>query len=154
MFQIDRLERRPADLPLIEDDGEAPMINEGTGSRYIFTDRDRRQVETMAGLGLTHEQIAAVMRIGISTLVRKFANELQVGTAEANFEVAKNLYSIATSREQGCVPAAIFWMKARAGWRQNDPQQDQAQQSVTIKIEGGLPELRVENGQISSDNKP
>lgn len=87
---------------------------------YVPTERDRRQVETMTGLGLTQAQISSVMGISEDTIYRHFSEEVAAGAAKANAQVAQNLFSIATSRESGAVTAAIFWMKTRARWRETN----------------------------------
>ena len=42
--------------------------------------------------------------------------QLVRGTTEANVKVAQSLFQMATQGKN--VAAAIFWMKARAGWRE------------------------------------
>ena len=45
-----------------------------------------------------------------------FREELDRGMTEANLKVAQSLFNMATVG--GSVAAAIFWMKARASWRE------------------------------------
>lgn len=85
---------------------------------YVPEEKDRKQVLTMAGIGLTQDQIAKIMGISDETLRRNYKNELETGTSRMNAMVAQNLYSIATSKGQGSVAAAIFWMKTRARWQE------------------------------------
>lgn len=85
---------------------------------FVATDKDRRQVEVMTGLGLTQEQISKILGFSEDTLQRHFRAELDSGVAKANAQVAQNLFSIATSRDQGSVAAAIFWMKTRGQWKE------------------------------------
>lgn len=82
------------------------------------TEKDRKQVTVMAGIGLTHDQIAKVLGISDETLRKYYGNELETAEALMNAQVAQNLFSIATSKGAGSVAAAIFWMKTRAGWRE------------------------------------
>jgi len=77
---------------------------------HVPTDRDRRQVEVMTGLGLTQEQIGKILNVSEDTLQRHYADEIASGVAKANVQVAQNLFNIATSRDSGAVAAAIFWM--------------------------------------------
>jgi len=84
------------------------------------TEKDRKQVTLMAGIGLTHDQIAKVVGVSDETLRKYYDKELETAAAMMNAQVAQNLFSIATSKASGCVPAAIFWMKTRAGWREVD----------------------------------
>jgi hypothetical protein len=77
----------------------------------------------MTGFGLTHPQIAAVIGISDETLRKYYRTELDTGAALANSRVAQNLYKIATSDGTGAVSAAIFWAKARMGWRETQRQE-------------------------------
>ena len=81
-------------------------------------DKSRKQVLLMSGIGLTQDQIARVMLVSDETLRKYYSDELETGAAKMNAAVAQNLYSIATSKGQGAVAAAIFWMKTRANWRE------------------------------------
>jgi len=84
-----------------------PKLNPSPEQRLI--------VKTMAGMGASHEYIAA--RIGIrspKTLRKYFREEIDFGAAEANLVVAQSLHKNARG---GDVTAEIFWMKSRAGWR-------------------------------------
>lgn len=82
------------------------------------TDKDRKQVTIMAGIGLTQSQIGKVLGISDDTLRKYYEHELETAESIMNAQVAQNLYSIATSKQSGSVAAAIFWMKTRAGWRE------------------------------------
>ena len=84
--------------------------------RYEPTDEQRRTVKTMAGFGVPHEDIATFLGIDPKTLRKHFRAELDRGTVEANAKVAQSLFQMATQGKN--VAAAIFWMKARAGWRE------------------------------------
>ena len=50
------------------------------------------------------------------TLRKHFRRELSRGSVEATAKVAQTLFHMATVDKN--VGAAIFWMKARAGWRE------------------------------------
>jgi hypothetical protein len=80
------------------------------------TDEQRRQVMTLASLGITQDQIASLLRLAPKTLRLRYRNELDTGTTEANVRVAQSLFNMAT--KGGNVAAQIFWLKARAGWRE------------------------------------
>ena len=70
----------------------------------------------MSGLGLPQDQIALLLEIDPKTLRKHFRDDLDRGMAEANVKVGQSLFNMATSGNN--VAAAIFWMKARAGWRE------------------------------------
>jgi hypothetical protein len=84
--------------------------------QFAPTDEQRRAVKEMACHGVPQDDIALVIDIAPKTLRLHFRRELDLGSAEANNEVGRSLYKMATSGTN--VAAAIFWMKARAGWRE------------------------------------
>jgi hypothetical protein len=79
------------------------------------TPEQRSQAATMSGLGLTHEQIAVVLGISADTLTRHYQADLDRGHAQAVATIAGGLFSQARAGNLG---AQIFWLKARAGWRE------------------------------------
>ena len=78
----------------------------------------RRQVEAMAGYGVTEAQIAGLIGVDAKTLRKHYRDELDHGHVKANVKVAENLFRKATGEGREAVTAAIFWMKARAQWRE------------------------------------
>jgi hypothetical protein len=83
---------------------------------YEPNDEQRRLVRAMAGFGVPQDDIATHLDIDPKTLRKHFRQELDRGTTEANVKVAQSLFQMATQGKN--VAAAIFWMKARAGWRE------------------------------------
>jgi len=81
-------------------------------------DKTREQVERTAGYGLTHDQIARVIGVSDETLRKYYREELHLGVAHANAEVAKSLYQRATKDKN--VVACIFWLKCRANWKETE----------------------------------
>jgi hypothetical protein len=74
----------------------------------------------MTGFGLIQDEIARWLDIDDKTLRKHFRRELDTGAIEANTRVAASLYAMATKDK---IPAAaIFWMKARAGWKDHNPE--------------------------------
>lgn len=86
------------------------------GVLYEPTEEQRRTVKAMSGLGVPHEGIAVLLEIDPKTLRKHFDAELERGSVEATAKVAQSLFQMATQGKN--VAAAIFWMKARAGWRE------------------------------------
>ena len=82
------------------------------------TDEQRRTVRLMAGFGVPQDAIAAHFEVDAKTLRKHFRRELDRGMVEANVKVAQSLFTMATQGNN--VAAAIFWMKARAGWREKN----------------------------------
>lgn len=86
------------------------------GVAYEPTDEQRRTVRAMSGFGIPHEDIATLLEIDPKTLRKHFRRELDRGSIEATAKVAQSLFNMATVGNN--VAAAIFWMKARACWRE------------------------------------
>ena len=88
------------------------------GQSHKPSDDRRKQVMMMAGMGLRHIDIGRLVKLDPKTLRKYYRHELDTGMAEANLRVAQSLYHMAV-REH--IPsAAIFWLKARAGWKDHD----------------------------------
>jgi hypothetical protein len=75
----------------------------------------RRQVEAMAAYGIPEIDIARVVAIDPKTLRKHYRDELDMGEAKANAQVAGYLFN---SAKNGNVTAQIFWLKTRAKWRE------------------------------------
>lgn len=92
------------------------------GNEHKPTAEQRRTVEAMAGYGIPEADVARVVGIAPMTLRKHYGDELDLGRVKANAKVAQSLFQIATSPEaKGAVPAAIFWLKSRAGWSEYAP---------------------------------
>lgn len=85
---------------------------------YVPTDKERAQVRLLAAMGVRDYEIAKVIGISHPTLGKHFWQELEVAHIEANAKVAQSLFKQATG-EKPNVTAAIFWLKCRAGWRED-----------------------------------
>jgi hypothetical protein len=83
---------------------------------HIPTAETAKQVETLAGYGLTVEQIGHVLACSHDTVKRHYADELERGQAVAVAKVAQTAFQMATS---GAQPAmTMFWLKTRARWKE------------------------------------
>ena len=85
---------------------------------YEPTDKERGQVKMLSAMGIPDYDIAKVMQISGPTLRKYFFQELEVGQIESTAKVAQSLFKQATG-EKPNVTAAIFWLKCRAGWRED-----------------------------------
>ena len=83
---------------------------------YGPAEDERRTVRALSGYGVPQEGIAIHIGVDPKTLRKHFRDELDRGSVEATAKVARSLFRMAT--EGQIVAAAIFWMKARAGWRE------------------------------------
>ena len=82
---------------------------------FMPVDGERKQVEALSGYGLPIEQIAILIRDGISvdTLRKHFSNELVAGKAKANSGIGRTLFQKAMG---GDTTAAIWWSKTQMRW--------------------------------------
>ena len=84
---------------------------------HVATDATKAQVDALAGLvGLPQAEIAAFLEIDLKTLRKHYRKELDTATVKANAAVAKALFTKATKGND--TGAMIFWLKARAKWRE------------------------------------
>jgi hypothetical protein len=99
-----------------------------------ISETDLRIVETMAGRGAILDDIACVIGISASTLDRWLKHDqvklaYKKGRAIAKDNVAGKLYDLAMS---GDTIAAIFWLKAQAGW--SDKQNEIPLETAQVQI--------------------
>jgi hypothetical protein len=87
------------------------------------------------------DEIATFPELDEKTVRKHFRQEADRGSIEATTRVAWSLFRIATNR--GSVAAAIFGMKARAGWREkHDPSATASgdETDKSINVVGYFPE--------------
>lgn len=85
--------------------------------RYEPTEEMRKQVELLSGIGVPLEQICTVAGIDRKTLSKHYREAIDMGYAKANSRMAKRLFDIANGDTRDALPACIFWLKCRAGWK-------------------------------------
>jgi hypothetical protein len=81
-----------------------------------LSEDQRRAARAMAGLGVSRHQIAKYLGLEEAALAAALGDELDQAEVDADAKVAKALFTMATQKNN--VAAAIFWMKARGGWRE------------------------------------
>ena len=79
------------------------------------TEAMRQAVLLHATVGTPHETIASILQIDPKTLRLHYRAELDEATAKANAVIGGALFNKAKA---GDTASMIFWMKARAGWRE------------------------------------
>ena len=79
----------------------------------------RELVERLASIGIPQDKSADVVGISAPSLRKHYRAELDGAALRANAAVASNLFAIATGDGPRSATAAIFWLKCRAGWREN-----------------------------------
>lgn len=156
LLQIMRQDRRRAERKRIDEEGPTRITKP-----FEPTDVQRQLVRDMVAYGIPTEEIASVVinphtDRGISppTLRKHFAHELKTGHVLANAEVAANLFDIATSRfDQGNVRAAIFWLKARAGWKETSEVEVTANTGVLVVPPEMTPDQWVEKQKAENEDR-
>jgi hypothetical protein len=76
----------------------------------------------MAAIGIDQNDMARLLKIAPKTLRKHFRDELDLGMVRANAAVGGALFKAATTPGPGMNAAAIFWAKARMGWREQPTQ--------------------------------
>ena len=84
---------------------------------YKPTEQDKKTVEMMTACGIPQTEVAVCIGGGmtVKTLRKHFRKELLTARTEANAEVANSLFQQAVN---GNTSAAIWWTKARMGWKE------------------------------------
>jgi len=77
---------------------------------------DAGQIEMLAACGVPEADIAKVLGTDVASLRQRFGDALDAGRGVANATVAESLLRKAIGDGPQSVTAAIFWLKARAGW--------------------------------------
>lgn len=98
--------------------GKKPVKRRRGRPDHVPTDQTRGQVQILAIAGNKQEVIAMVVGISLPTLRKHYRRELDTAVPLATAAVVHNLHKIATSRGQGAVAAAIYWMKTH-GWKES-----------------------------------
>ena len=99
-------------------------------------DVNLEQVEVIASLGLTDEEIAVILGISRRTLnywkkAPPFLHSLKRGKLKADFQITKSLYEKAKA---GDTTAMIFWLKNRRPdlWRDKHDVEHSGNVSITV----------------------
>lgn len=110
--------------PSTADAGKDPLTGE-----IVPHERDDKiagQVEAMAAFGFTSDEIAVALNLRPGQVRHYYAKELEVAPVKANMQVAKAFYDVAKSGKNW--QASLSWLKARAGWADNEQQPGAAMQ--------------------------
>ena len=105
------------------------------GVAHEPTDVTRMQVKTLAAVGMQQEHIATKLKISVDTLYKHYKEELALGTADANADIAKTLYQQAKS---GNTAAMIFWLKTRARWKEVHAHEHTGADGAPVSIQADL----------------
>lgn len=166
-----RQRERRAEMKRAREDAKAKLAREGVLEKpapgglavgFEPTPEDRARVQSLAGLGMRHDEIAIMVvspltnaPIDEKTLRRHFEQELLEGPVKANSKVAESLYQQATGTGgvARSTTAGIFWAKARMGWRETQHVEVDVKSGVLIAPSGSTPEEWVAAVQQDNEGK-
>lgn len=86
------------------------------------TEKDRKQIRALIGMGLTARQVAVIIGVSHETLYKYCKEDIDAGRPNALAQVAATAFRLATSGK--CPAMTMFWLKTQAGWSQNGPAGD------------------------------
>jgi hypothetical protein len=117
----------------------------------------RRQVEALAAYGIPADNISRIVGVDAKTLRKYYREELDLGEAKANAQVAGFLFN---SAKNGNVSAQIFWLKTRAQWRETPLElkhsgvigRKDVTEMTDEELDGRIHELVTELGYATDEN--
>ena len=86
---------------------------------HVRNEVTAKRVKLLAAMGIIPSDIAKVVELSAPTVRKYYLREIETGGIEANAAVAQSLYRQATASEKPSVIAQIFYLKCRAGWRED-----------------------------------
>lgn len=122
------------------------------------SEKTRAQVEALVACGIPQEEIAKLIGVTVDTMAKHYREEMDLGLAKANAQVARNLFRMATGNGREALGAACFWLKTRGGWRETMNHHHEGKLAVSHSAEedilGKLARLAGEAGSAEADPKP
>jgi hypothetical protein len=105
-------------------------------------DFNRGKVQVMAGYGAKHEDIALSLGICVTTLVKHYKRELDIGAIEANNVVMGSMMTQIKMMMPGSAALIIWWTKCKMGWHEGHTESEDAiQEYAKIRDPGELAKL-------------
>jgi len=100
---------------------------------FVPNEKSRRQVKSMSALGMKQEEMATLLEITPKTLRKHFRSELDRGGVEANAEVMRSLYKMATSGKN--TAATIFWVKTRCAAPERRDRVEEGAVPIVVRLD-------------------
>ena len=125
-------------------------VDKGGRPWHRVTADSRRMVREAVGLGLQQNNVARLLGISPKTLRRHYRHEIDTGIDQVNLDVARALYTRASSGKDTI--ASIFMLKARAGWKEASSQEAALPQKIEVTF--ALPESVAEEKKAMIDITP
>ena len=105
---------------------------------WVPTDEERKKVRLYAGLGMTQEQIGAMLGKSVDSLDRHCREDLDAGKAEI---IAKVAGSLVRKAMNGDTASAIFYLKTQARWKETHLLGSDPDHPLAIHINGKQADL-------------
>jgi hypothetical protein len=103
--------------------------NPGGKPRHVPTEETRQKVMDCTARGVVQKSICQMLGITDKTLVKYYRAELDIGTDDANFQIAGALFKKALKGDTGSM---IFWLKTRGGWREKDREEEKPSEIAQV----------------------
>jgi hypothetical protein len=123
---------------------------------YEPSDANRNQVRMMSAVGITQADIASFLGISVNSVRRHFEEELRLGGIQANMQVGGNLFKMATGSPEvkSTIAAAIWWTKARMGWKDTSRIENTGPDGTPIQHEHQVMIVLPDNGRGDRPDVP
>ncbi len=121
----------------------------------------RKNVETMAGLGLRQEEMCLLVinprterPIRLETLIRYFSDELARGAPLLHLSIAQSLVKKALGDGPQAVTAGIWVSKCRMGWKERLAVEVEVKSGVVVAPAAMTPNEWIAQAAARTENKP
>lgn len=144
--------RQDQSLKYASDNGQMLEVktSESKGKpSIVFTAEQKRQIETMAGYGMTLQQISSIIGVHYNTILNiqkrdpDVAELLKRGRAKAVAAVSQTAFQLAKTGKNPTM--TMFWLKTQAKWREIHPAEENKPAGIVFKTKIG------DKGQIFSE---
>lgn len=102
--------------------------------KYVFNEKDEKEIEHMAGIGLRAKDISHIKGLSPATLKRLYQSALTRGKKNGHFELFETAHYMATKKHNCAM--LIFLLKTRCGLK------DKSNVSMTIEGKGKIEQKR------------
>jgi len=120
------------------DDGDdqlpapAPAPRQVNGRpRHIPSAASRERVVISSGLGIPNDQVAAILGISLTSLLKYYESDIRLGRAKASAEIADSLFNKA---KNGDTAALIWWTKAQMKWTETQRHENTGSDGGPVEI--------------------
>lgn len=116
---------------------------------HVPSPATRNHVKLLAISGATRDDITRVTGIGPRQLSENYREELETALIESNAKVAGNLLMMATGprEHKTTVTAAIWWTKARMGWKDTSRVENTGADGGPLQVENQIVVVLPDNGR-------